>query len=200
MIQNALFTGVTNSMSISFVRWQPWQEMETVQRQLNQLFEEMTPIARETLVQHRPVRVPPIELSGTDTDLILKVELPGIEGKDLDIQVTRESVSIKGAATSSGSTAIVQPEGETPKGETPEGETPEGETTAEITAQNTVKPAEPHLYRSEFRTQTFHRVVPLPVEVDNENTQADFKNGILTLTLPKLVRDRNHAVKVALDA
>jgi HSP20 family protein len=195
MIQNALFTGVTNPMSISFVRWQPWQEMETVQRQLNQLFEEMTPIARETLVQHRPVRVPPIELSGTDTALILKVELPGIEGKDLDIQVTRESVSIKGAATSSGNTAIGQPEGETP-----EGETPESETTAEITAQNAVKLAEPHLYRSEFRTQTFHRVVPLPVEVDNENTQADFKNGILTLTLPKLVRDRNHAVKVALDA
>ncbi len=177
-------------MSISFVRWQPWQEMETVQRQLNQLFEEMTPIARETLVQHRPVRVPPIELSGTDTDLILKVELPGIEGKDLDIQVTREAVSIKGAVTNAGVAAIVKPEGETP----------EGETTAETTAQNTVKPAEPHLYRTEFRTQTFHRVVPLPVEVDNENTQAEFKNGILTLTLPKLVRDRNHAVKVALDA
>ncbi len=177
-------------MSISFVRWQPWQEMETVQRQLNQLFEEMTPIARETLVHHRPVRVPPIDLSGTDTDLILKIELPGIEGKDLDIQVTREAVSIKG-------TAHAQPAVEPTVEPTAE---PTAEPTVEPTVQTAGTPPVPHVYRSEFRSQTFHRVVPLPVEVDNENTQADFKNGILTLTLPKLVRDRHHAVKVALDA
>ena len=169
-------------MSISFVKWQPWQDVENVRNQLDQLFEEMNPIARETSVQQRSVRVPPIELLGTDVDLILKVELPGLEGKDLDIQVTREAVSIKGA--------LIQ----TIK--------PPVQTDAQADAENAVAPLTktpaPRLYRSEFRTQTFHRVVPLPVEVDNENVHAEFKNGILTLTLPKLVRDRNHTVKVAL--
>ena len=170
-------------MSMSFVRWQPWQEVEAVRHQLDQLFEEMTPIARETFVQQRPVRVPPIELSGTDTALILKVELPGIEGKDLDVQVTREAVSIKGAVTPS-----------IPHTEVGSDSEADSDTEIEPMAETPT----PHIYRSEFRTQTFHRVIPLPVEVDNENTQADFKNGILTLTLPKLVRDRHHAVKVTL--
>ena len=169
-------------MTISFVKWQPWQDVENVRNQLDQLFEEMTPIARETFVQQRPLRVPPIELLGTDTDLILKVELPGLEGKDLDIQVTREAVSIKGALVQT-----VNPTVQT-----------DSQADAPTPVTPPVKTPAPRLYRSEFRTQTFHRVVPLPVEVDNENVHAEFKNGILTLTLPKLVRDRHHAVKVAI--
>ncbi len=168
-------------MTISFVKWQPWQDVENVRNQLDQLFEEMTPIARETFVQQRPVRVPPIELLGTDIDLILKVELPGLEGKDLDIQVTREAVSIKGALVQT-----VNPTVRT-----------DSQVDASTPIEPPVKTPAPRLYRSEFRTQTFHRVIPLPVEVDNENVHAEFKNGILTLTLPKLVRDRHHAVKVA---
>lgn len=175
-------------MTISFVKWQPWQDVENVRNQLDQLFEEMTPIARETFVQQRPVRVPPIELLGTDIDLILKVELPGLEGKDLDIQVTREAVSIKGA--------LVQTINPVDTVQTTE--QADGLTDAETSVEPLAKTPAPRLYRSEFRTQTFHRVVPLPVEVDNENVHAEFKNGILTLTLPKLVRDRHHAVKVAL--
>ena len=173
-------------MSISFVKWQPWQDVENVRHQLDQLFEEMTPIARETFVQQRPVRVPPIELLGTDIDLILKVELPGLEGKDLDIQVTREAVSIKGALVQT-----INPVGDATVDT-------DGSTDVGTSVEPIAKTPAPRLYRSEFRTPTVHRVVPLPVEVDNENVHAEFKNGILTLTLPKLVRDRNHAVKVAL--
>ena len=175
-------------MTISFVKWQPWQDVENVRNQLDQLFEEMTPIARETFVQQRPVRVPPIELLGTDIDLVLKVELPGLEGKDLDIQVTREAVSIKGA--------LVQTINPIDTAQTTD--QTDSSTDAETLVEPLAKTPAPHLYRSEFRTQTFHRVVPLPVEVDNENVHAEFKNGILILTLPKLVRDRHHAVKVAL--
>ena len=171
-------------MSVSFVKWQPWQDVENVRNQLDQLFEEMTPIARETFVQQRPLRVPPIELLGTEIDLILKVELPGLEGKDLDIQVTREAVSIRGALVQT-----VKPTVQT------DGQANDSKGTS-TPVEPVVKAPAPRLYRSEFRTQTFHRVVPLPVEVDNENVHAEFKNGILTLTLPKLVRDRHHAVKV----
>ena len=177
-------------MTISFVKWQPWQDVENVRNQLDQLFEEMTPIARETFVQQRPVRVPPIELLGTDIDLILKVELPGLEGKDLDIQVTREAVSIKGALVQT-----INPVA-TPVAHT--GGQVDALTDVGTPVEPIAKTPAPRLYRSEFRTQTFHRVVPLPVEVDNENVHAEFKNGILTLTMPKLVRDRHHAVKVAL--
>lgn len=178
-------------MSISFVRWQPWQEMETVRRQLDQLFEEMVPLTRDSLstTVNRAVRVPAIELLATENTLVLRAELPGLEAQDLDIQVTREAVSIKGIKQSP--FASVSDAAPTV--------TSDAKPAATV-AENLETPvAAPHLYRSEFRYGAFHRLIELPVEVDPDQVVADFKQGILTLTLPKLHHDRHRAVKVALE-
>lgn len=42
------------------------------------------------------------------------------------------------------------------------------------------------LLRSEFRTGAFQRSFELPDTVDTENIEANFKNGLLTILLPKL--------------
>lgn len=55
-------------------------------------------------------------------------------------------------------------------------------------------------FRSEFRYGKFQRVVPLPVAIQNDKIQAEFKDGILTLTLPKVAEARNRVVKVNLTA
>jgi HSP20 family protein len=52
--------------------------------------------------------------------------------------------------------------------------------------------------RSEFRYGKFRRVVALPVAVQNDRVSAEFKDGILTLTLPKVVDARRKVVKVNL--
>lgn len=181
-------------MSISFVRWQPWQEMETARRQLDHLFEEMSPAAvfgstRDSLntAVNRAVRVPAIELLATDNALILRAELPGLEAQDLDIQVTRETVSIKGSKQSTFATG--------PN----EGADVASDAKPEATVAENPEMPVAHLYRSEFRYGTFHRIVELPLEVDPDQVVADFKQGILTLTLPKLHHDRHRAVKVALE-
>ncbi len=54
--------------------------------------------------------------------------------------------------------------------------------------------------RSEFRYGKFQRVIALPVAVQNDRVTAEFKNGILTLTLPKVVDTRRQAIKVNLVA
>ena len=169
-------------MSISFVRWQPWQEMETVRQQLDQLFEEMVPLTRDpfSTTVNRAVRTPAIELTGIESALVLCAELPGFEPDDLDIQVTRDSVSIKGMKKS----AI-----ETEPSETLSA----GETDEPI-----AKPATPHIYTSEFRTGPFHRVITLPVEIETDRVVAVFKHGLLTLTMPKREDDRTRSVKVSL--
>jgi HSP20 family protein len=41
------------------------------------------------------------------------------------------------------------------------------------------------------------RTVALPVEVDPENIHAELKEGILTVTLPKIRVAERHTVKVA---
>lgn len=53
-------------------------------------------------------------------------------------------------------------------------------------------------FRSEFTYGKFQRVIQLPVAVENDKVQAEYKNGILSLTLPKASAARNQAVKVNL--
>lgn len=50
----------------------------------------------------------------------------------------------------------------------------------------------------DLRYGSFRRVVTLPEAIQNANVQADFANGMLTLTLPKVVEVRNKVVKINL--
>lgn len=40
-------------------------------------------------------------------------------------------------------------------------------------------------YRKEIRTGSFERLIPLPAPVDEENTRARYKDGVLTISLPQ---------------
>ena len=52
--------------------------------------------------------------------------------------------------------------------------------------------------RSEFRYSKFQRVISLPARIQNTNVTADYKDGILNLTLPKSEEEKNKVVKVSL--
>jgi HSP20 family protein len=146
---------------MAIVRYNPWQEMNSLQRQLNRLFDDvMTPTSWGELGNSD--RVPAAELTETPDAVHLKLEIPGMEAKDLDIQVTVDHVSISGER----------------KSET--------------------KTEEKGVTRSEFRYGKFSRVIPLPVRIQNTNVTADYKDGILNLTLPKAEEEKNKVVKVNL--
>ncbi len=70
-----------------------WPEIDGIRRQLEQVFTELT--------HDTPVRIPAIELSHTAETIVLTAELPGIASDDLDIEVTRDRVSLKGTDHSS---------------------------------------------------------------------------------------------------
>jgi HSP20 family protein len=55
-------------------------------------------------------------------------------------------------------------------------------------------------FRSEFRYGQFQRVVSLPSKVENEQVKAEFRDGILTLTMPKAEDERRKVFKVNLTA
>jgi HSP20 family protein len=143
---------------MALIRWQPFQEMETLHRQMNQIFDEMVGVNREAQTTWKPA----VELKDTEDNVILRAEIPGVEGKDLDIRVTREAVAIAGEYRHE-------------------------------------KKAEEHgNFRTEFRYGKFQRVINLPVAVQNDQVQAELKDGILTLTLPKVAETRRQVVKVNL--
>jgi HSP20 family protein len=51
-------------------------------------------------------------------------------------------------------------------------------------------------YRREISSGAFLRTVPLPATVDGSKAKANFKDGMLELTLPKTEKAKRHAVKV----
>ena len=55
-------------------------------------------------------------------------------------------------------------------------------------------------HRSERAAGKFVRTVTLPVEVDHEHVQADYKNGLLTVTLPKAEKAKPQHIPVSLGA
>ena len=143
---------------MALIRWQPFQEMETLRRQMDQMFDELAGFQRGESANL--TWKPSVELEDAGERLILRAEIPGVEAKDLDIDVSRDAVAIRG----------------------------ENRYEKEI--------EEKGFFRSEFRYGKFERVIPLPVEIENEQVQAEFKNGILTLNLPKVEAARHRVVKV----
>lgn len=60
------------------------------------------------------------------------------------------------------------------------------------------QPKQQEKTRSEFRYGSFQRVIPLPVKIQNTEVKAQYKDGILHLTLPKAAAEINKVVKVSL--
>jgi len=143
---------------MAMVHWTPFREIESLQREMNQLFDTLAPTTNGDT--GRVSFIPAAEIQETPEAVHLKVEIPGLEAKDLDVQVTAEAVSISGERKS--------------------------ETRTE----------EKGVTRSEFRYGKFRRVMPLPARVQNDKVEAEYKDGILTLNLPKVEAEKNKVVKV----
>lgn len=72
--------------------WHPLREAETLRRQFDQLLDEF---AQATdLVQ--TTWTPAIAIANQENAFVLKVQLPGVDHADIDIQVTRDTVAISG--------------------------------------------------------------------------------------------------------
>jgi HSP20 family protein len=84
---------------MSIIRWQPWQEMDSLRRQMDRLFDDFMHTSSDLSLLPKATEAtwaPAIELKETDGEILLKAQIPGIEAKDLDIQVTQDAVSITG--------------------------------------------------------------------------------------------------------
>ena len=80
---------------MTLIRYNPWQDINSLQRQLNSLFDDA--LTGETWKDFNNLsKIPPAELSETEEALFLKLEVPGIEPQDLDIQVMVDKVIVTG--------------------------------------------------------------------------------------------------------
>jgi HSP20 family protein len=75
------------------IRWQPLQEVDTFRSQFDRLFNEVSTLANEATSGEW---LPPTELHDDGDYLTLRAVIPGIEAKDIDIQVTKDTVTLNG--------------------------------------------------------------------------------------------------------
>ena len=144
---------------MALIRWEPFSEIDNLQKEMNRLFDNLAPRTTDRLDS---AFVPAAEMKETPEAIHLKLEVPGMDAKDIDIQVSAEAVSISGERKE--------------------------ETKTEARGMT----------RSEFRYGSFRRVIPLPTRVQNTQVKAEYKDGILHLTLPKAEEEKTKVVKVNL--
>ena len=68
-------------------KWQPFQELSTIRKQMDRLFEDMLSVGdRDWLGLHSMggMWTPAVEIEETDKELVLNAEIPGINAKDID--------------------------------------------------------------------------------------------------------------------
>lgn len=154
---------------MALIRWEPFRDIErldpfreidTLQRQMNRLFERLMPTDGNDRLGF--AFIPAAEIEETDDAVHLKLEVPGLESKDINVEATPDSVLISGERKSE------------------------------------IKTEEGGVTRSEFRYGRFQREIPLPCQVQNDKVQAEYKNGILRLTMPKAESEKQKVVKVNL--
>ncbi|NES02014.1 MAG: Hsp20/alpha crystallin family protein [Okeania sp. SIO2F4] len=79
---------------MAIVRFSPWREIDSWQKEMNRLFDTLAPT---TNGEGKGIAfTPAAEMQETEDTIDLKLEIPGLEAKDLDVQVTAEAVAIKG--------------------------------------------------------------------------------------------------------
>ncbi|HVV90787.1 MAG TPA: Hsp20/alpha crystallin family protein [Solirubrobacterales bacterium] len=81
---------------MAIVRWDPGRDLDTLQGDMNRLFDSF--FGRREAGQANAVRrwVPPMDLAETDDQLVLRADLPGMERDDIDIEVKDNVLTISG--------------------------------------------------------------------------------------------------------
>jgi HSP20 family protein len=75
-------------------RWDPFREFSSLQERINHLFRESATGHDEALTTSN--FAPPVDVYEDEHNVTLKIEVPGIDEKDLDIQVENNTLTVRG--------------------------------------------------------------------------------------------------------
>jgi HSP20 family protein len=101
-----------------------------------------------------------IDVYQTPSDIIIKSTVAGVEPENIDISISNDMVTIKGARRKD----------------------------EEVKTED--------YYYQECYWGAFSRSVILPIDIEADKAEASFKNGILTIRLPKIEKVKTKKIKV----
>jgi HSP20 family protein len=182
---------------MTLIRWQTLPEFDTVRRQLDRLVDELTPNYEAFVKRVDITWTPAVELETKPDAFILRVQLPGIDAKTVDVQVSRNSVTVSGERKLTQPAAATAAQADRMADQPVDADQPaDADQPGQAVNESADQPVGHGYIRSEFRYGKFHRVIGLPAAVQNDQVAADYADGILTLTLPREQAVRPNVVKV----
>lgn len=127
--------------------WDPFEDMKKFHKEMEDSMRNMykTPIRAKNM----QIRQPLADIIETKDSVIAKIELPGVDKKDIELNITENMLSVK------------------------------AEKKHESEEKNK------NFYRCERSYASFQRAFSLPARVIAEKADAEMKNGILTVKIPK---------------
>jgi HSP20 family protein len=134
--------------------FRPFREL---QREIDRLFDDFF------RTEVRPVKeffAPDMDVYETDNEVVIEVEIPGIDRKDVKITVEENILKISG----------------------------EKKVEREQKGKN--------YYYVERSAGKFERAIKLPDYVDAEKIKAEYKNGVLTIRVPKKEERKSKVIEV----
>jgi HSP20 family protein len=143
--------------AMTVMRWSPFSDLNALQARVNRLFDEIGH-SDET---NTTLWTPMADIYENQDNLVLKVELPGMDQNNIDLRLENNVLTIRGSRNFDN----------------------------EVKAEN--------YHRGERSYGTFSRSFSLPVVVDQEKIAADYKDGILKITLPKKEQAKAKRIQIS---
>jgi HSP20 family protein len=75
---------------MAIVRWSPWQELDAMERRMRRLFDE---------AGVEVASLPNADVYETEDAFVIELEAPGFDEKELEIEVTDHTLTVKGERT-----------------------------------------------------------------------------------------------------
>ncbi len=75
-------------------RWDPFRELNVLQDRMNRLYQDYAPRGEQELTAGN--FIPPVDIYEDEQNVTLKVEVPGLDPKDVDVRVENNTLSIRG--------------------------------------------------------------------------------------------------------
>ena len=79
---------------MAITRWDPFRDVLSLQNRMNSLFQEFNRNDGDALTT--AAFVPPVDIYEDEHKIVLKLEVPGLDEKDLDIQLENNVLTVRG--------------------------------------------------------------------------------------------------------
>lgn len=85
---------------MGIVRFDPFRDLERIQSEMNRLFEGLGSVPERhsgsSLTQGGRLWSPSVDVAETETEIVLRAEVPGMKQDEIDIELTGDTLTLRG--------------------------------------------------------------------------------------------------------